>query len=281
MFLGGHPWAGGESDIGEGREFDPVGFVAIVVKFFVEFILGDWVSGYAGWGNLFPGDPGNGVKDELAVAFNGPVPMVVAAGEAGSASAPRAGNSPEEGLGFPFGEVGSSGPDIIDTEEILLGWGSSSEVEGIGVEFDIEVKFIHRGNGADPTGSFMAFFRFYICPPEWVDGDPVLEKTTDPGKVVLFALLNGWVNRVVHEQNAGFFLFDQLIHFFPSASDHLGAIGVDHDGIDIIQYGFIRWPTMVNRGLKIYFFLGIYVFGKEVGSGFKLMVSGSVTLGSV
>jgi hypothetical protein len=38
---------------------------------------------------------------------------------------------------------------------------------------------------------------------------------------------------------------------------------------------------MVNRGLKIYFFLGIYVFGKEVGSGFKLMVSGSVTLGSV
>jgi hypothetical protein len=70
----------------------------------------------------------------------------------------------------------------------------------------------------------MTFFRLYICPPERVDGDTVLEKTPDPGKVVFFALLNAWMNCIVHEENAGFFLFDQLIHLFPSATDHFGAI---------------------------------------------------------
>ena len=74
------------------------------------------------------------------------------------------------------------------------------------VEFDIEVEFVDRRDRADPVRGFMAFFRLYICPPERVDGDPVLEKTSDPGKVVLFALLNAGMNCIVHEENAGFFL---------------------------------------------------------------------------
>ncbi|MFL2926974.1 MAG: hypothetical protein ACJZ72_00080 [Opitutales bacterium] len=97
--------------------------------------------------------------------------------------------------------------------------------------------------------SFMTFLRFYICPPERVDGYPVLEKASDPGKVVLLALFNAWMNCIVHEENAGFFLFDQLVHFFPSIPDHFGAIGVDHDGIGIVENGVILRPSGVYRCL--------------------------------
>ena len=117
------------------------------------------------------------------------------------------------------------------------------------MEFDVEVKFIHRFNGANSAGSFMSFFRFDICPPEWIDGDAVFEKASDPGEVVLFALLHAWVNCIVHEQNASFFLFDQLVHLFPSATDHFRTIRIDHDGIRIIKNGFILGPSRVYRCL--------------------------------
>ena len=103
MFLWSHPWTGCKCDIVLGGWFDPVGFVSIIIKFFIEFILSDRIGGYAGIGNFFPGNPGNGVKDKLTVAINSPVSMVVSTGETGSASASLPGDSPEQGLSFALG----------------------------------------------------------------------------------------------------------------------------------------------------------------------------------
>ena len=102
MFFRCHPWTGGKSNVCLGGEFNPVGFVSIIVEVFVKLVFSDWISGHAGWGNFFLSDPSNCVEDELTVAVNGPVSMMVATGKTSPPSALRPGNSPEQGLGLSF-----------------------------------------------------------------------------------------------------------------------------------------------------------------------------------
>ena len=123
MFLGSHPWTGGKSNVCLGREFDPVGFVAIVVKVFVKLVFSDWISGHAGWGNFFTGNPGNGVEDELSVAINGPVAVVVSTGEAGSPASVLTNDPPEQRLFLSFREKALLGPKVIDVVKVFLGRG--------------------------------------------------------------------------------------------------------------------------------------------------------------
>ena len=157
--------------------------------------------------------------------------------------------------------------------KILLRWSRGSKRERFGVVFDIEVELVNRIDRTDSPSGFVSFHGLDLGPPEWVYGNPVLEEPSDPRKVILFALVDAWMDGVMHENHPDLVLSDQLVHLFPTLPDHAGSVCIDHDGIRIVENGFVLRPPRMNEGLNGHFFLGVEVFGQQMRSGFELMVS--------
>ena len=145
----------------------------------------------------------------------------------------------------------------------------------------VEIEFIHSINGADSASSFVSLHWLDLGPPEWIYGHPVLKESSNPGEVILLALLDAWMYRIVHENNPDLVFSNQFVHFVPTIAHNLCAVCIDHYGLRVIQDFLVFRPTGMNDGVYLNFRLCVEMLGKQVRTGLKLMVSGSMASGSI